>query len=93
MTPFRIVLPILAIAVVLLIVLLGSTSQAFGLLGQELGISQRDVRVFENFSDSSANDNTSPSPMFPGATGLELSLWKGVIEWGSGPHGDGSGLP
>ncbi len=75
----------------MLIVSGGRVAHAFTLLGQELGFGQRDVRVFDNFSDTTAHDNTLPDAMFPGAIGLELSLWKGMIEWGSGPHGDGSG--
>ena len=29
---------------------------------------------------------------FPGVTGLQLALWKGAVDWGTG-HGDGSGDP
>src|SRR5262249_35864637 len=56
-----------------------------------LGETQRDVRVFDNFLDSTANDNTTPAAQFPGWTGVELALWKAIVEWGSLPHGDGTG--
>ena len=51
------------------------------------------MRVFNNFLDASANDNTTPDPSFPGATGAPLAIWKGIVEWGSELHGDGSGDP
>ena len=51
------------------------------------------MRVFDNFEDPTAGDNTTPDPNFPGWTGAELAIWKAAVEWGSGPHGDGSGDP
>lgn len=60
-------------------------------MGSDLRVNERDVRVFNNFADSTANDNNTPSSQFPGQTGLELAMWKGVVEWGSLAHGDGSG--
>ena len=71
----------------------GSSTLGFTVTGEELSLVERDARVFNNFVDGTSNDNRTIDPMFPGADGLELSLWKGVIEWGSGPHGDGSGDP
>src|SRR5262249_2159541 len=49
--------------------------------------------VFDNFLDATANDNTTPASQFPGWTGVELAVWKGISEWASLPHGDGSGDP
>ena len=66
---------------------------AYSLVGDALGLHQRDVRVFDNFTDVSANDNTTPHPSFPGYTGAELALWKASVEWGSELHGDGQGDP
>ncbi len=68
-------------------------SRAFTKNGDQLGLGQRDVRVFDNFADPSANDNTTPDPQFPGQLGAELAIWKAVVEWGSGPHGNGTGDP
>ena len=65
-------------------------SQGFSLLGHSLGQTQRDFRIFDDFVDTQANNNTSLEPNFPGYTGAVLALWKGAVEWGSGPHGDGS---
>jgi hypothetical protein len=62
-------------------------------LGWSLGLDQRDVRVFDNFADPEANDNTTADPNWPGYTGAELAVWKAVVEWGSLLHGDGSGDP
>ena len=42
---------------------------AFNLLGGSLGQGQRDFRVFNNFSDPTANNNTTPHVNFPGALG------------------------
>lgn len=66
---------------------------AFTLTGTNLVFDQRDVRVFDNFTDSSANDNTTADPEFPGATGAELAIWKAVVEWQCDPHGTGGGDP
>lgn len=94
MKAYRIVLPSLALGAATLLLAPGPTSQAtFTLTGQSLGISQRDFRVFNNFSDAASNNNVTPDPMFPGYDGAELAIWKGVVEWGSLPHGDGSGDP
>ena len=74
-----------------LLVLPARESQAFSRLGSNLSVNERDVRVLNNFSDASANDNTTPSSQFPGQTGAALALWKGVVEWGSQAHGNGTG--
>ena len=63
----------------------------YSLLGSSLGPGQRDVRLYNNLTDSTANNNNTPHPMFPGWLRAELAMWKGVVEWGSLPHGDGSG--
>jgi hypothetical protein len=55
-----------------------------------LGLDQRDVRVLNNFSDPSANDNTTPHPDFPSVTGATRALWKAYLEWSSVPFA-GSG--
>ena len=68
-------------------------ARAFTVIGPPLGLSQRDVRVFDNFTAPQANDNVTPHPSWPGATGVELAVWKAVAEWGSERHGDGSGDP
>lgn len=59
------------------------------LTGDVLELTQRDFRVFNNFTDPEANDNQVPDPDYPGATGAVLAIWKGVAEWGSRPHGTG----
>jgi hypothetical protein len=68
-------------------------SGAFSKTGENLSVAQRDFRVFDNFADATANDNTTPAAMFPGFLGAEMALWKGGVEWGSTLHGDGSGDP
>ena len=68
---------------------------AFATSGDSLGLDQRDFRVFDNFTDPTANDNVIPHPNFPGYTGAVMAIWKAHCEWGSGPRagnglGDGS---
>ena len=93
MKTLSLVLPSMALAAATLMLLPASESQAFSLTGSSLGLNQRDFRLRNNFSDSATNNNTTPSPMFPGALGVFLATWKGAAEWGSVPHGDGSGDP
>lgn len=69
------------------------TSEGFSLIGFSLSQSQRDFRVFNNFSDASANNNQTPHPNFPGAQGAVMAIWKGSVEWGSSLHGNGNGDP
>lgn len=61
--------------------------------GWMLGLDQRDFRVFNSFPGNAANNNQVPDPQFPGQLGAPLAIWKGVAEWGSVAHGDGSGDP
>jgi hypothetical protein len=91
MKPQRLLLPAAA-AGALAALLLPTDTNAFDLNGSSLSIqSQRDVRIFNNFSDSTATDNMQTHPMFPGYVGAEMAIWKACIEWGSTLHGDGSG--
>jgi hypothetical protein len=59
----------------------------------ELNANLCDFRVHDNFTDPSANDNTTPDARFPGATGVELAAWKAYTEWGSRAWVDGGGDP
>lgn len=68
-------------------------SAAFNLNGSQLSLSQRDFRVFNNFTAPQANDNTTLDPNFPNATGAVLAIWKASVEWGSTLHGNGAGDP
>jgi len=66
---------------------------AFEVFGDVLDLTQRDFRVFNNFTGAFANDNLVPDPDFPGSLGATLALRKGVAEWGSGPRGSGTTDP
>jgi len=68
-------------------------SEGYTFIGGSLSTSQRDVRLFDNFNDSAANNNSQTDTNFPGYTGAEMALWKGVVEWGSETHGNGNGDP
>jgi hypothetical protein len=55
---------------------------------------QRDVRVFNNFTDPQANNNTGVDNNWPGYDGAELAIWKGCTEWSSEKHNNnGNGDP
>lgn len=70
------------------------TSRAFTTIGGSLGQAQRDVRVFDNFTDAQANNNVTPDANWPGYTGVEMSVWKACGEWSSQLHGGtGAGDP
>ncbi|MEZ6014581.1 MAG: matrixin family metalloprotease [Planctomycetota bacterium] len=70
-----------------------SAADGFTLTGWSLDLTQRTFRVFNNFTDTEANNNTTPDPNFPGATGAVLALWKASVEWSAALHGDGNGDP
>lgn len=72
---------------------LPSSSKAYTTIGGNLGVGQRDYRVFNNFTDPEANNNTTPDANFPGAQGVAMALWKANLEWGSRLHGNGNGDP
>ena len=63
-----------------------TATNAFTLLGFNLGLGQRDLRVFNNFTDATANNNTTPHAMYPGYDGAEMAMWKGAVEWRSRPE-------
>ncbi len=74
-------------------VLAPTRGEAYVIVGTGLAPDQRDVRVYNNFTDSTANDNVTPDANFPGALGAPLAIWKACVEWGSTLHGDGNGDP
>jgi hypothetical protein len=74
--------------------LLPTESVGWSTIGGSLSQSQRDLRVFDNFGDTQANNNTTPDANWPGYTGAELAIWKGAVEWSSVVHGaTGAGDP
>ncbi len=87
------VLPATALGGAALLLLPAQPAEAFSKIGESLSEAQRDVRVFDNFADATANDNAVSPSQFPGWTGVELAVWKAVVEWGSRLHGNGTGDP
>ncbi len=66
----------------------------FSTIGGNLSLSQRDVRVFDNFTMATANNNVTPDANWPGYTGCEMTIWKACGEWASELHGlNGTGDP
>lgn len=93
MKQLRILLPCAAAATAALLVLPTDT-EAFTTLGTNLNVAnERDVRVFNNFTDPTANADTTVDPNFPGYDGAERAIWKACVEWGSRLHGSGGGDP
>jgi len=72
---------------------LAPETQGFSKIGGSLGATQRDFRIFNNFTDATANDNTNSTNSFPRFDGAEMAIWKGVVEWGSTLHHIGNGDP
>ncbi len=62
-------------------------------LGGSLALDQRDLRVCNNFTDPTANDNTQTDLEFPGAQGATLAIWKAAMEWSSRSFGTGLADP
>ena len=85
-------LPTVAVCTAALLLFPAQQARGFSKLGSNLSVDERDLRVFDNFSDAATNNNTTEHPNFPGYTGAELAIWKGAAEWGTG-HGNGSGDP
>lgn len=88
----RAIPPLLLIGSVLTLALVPG-GEGYSLLGHDLDLGTRDFRVFNDFEDLTANDNTAPHDNFPGALGATQAIWKAGVEWGSSLHGDGSGDP
>jgi len=92
MRPISLFLPTLLCGATALL-LAPRPAEGFVLLGGELALPLRHVRVHDNFTDPESNTNTTPHRSFPGFTGPALAVWKAAAEWGSEPHGDGLGDP
>lgn len=88
----RLGLPVLALAGAASVIA-PSAAEGYTLTGWSLALSQRTFRIFNNFTDAEANNNTVPDSNFPGAFGADMALWKACIEWSSALHGDGNGDP
>ena len=89
----NLILPAIALSIGGAFLIPAQTVEAYSLLGWSLPQSQRDFRVYNNFTDTAANNNQTPDPAFPGYQGAVMAIWKGCVEWGSRLHGDGSGDP
>ena len=58
-------LPAAAVGTALFFIAPGQT-RAFSTIGGSLGLPQRDFRMFNNFTNNAANNNTTEHPSFPG---------------------------
>lgn len=92
MLTIRFALPSAALAAAA-VMLAPTPTRAYSVFGDTLDLTQRDYRIWNNFTDPEANDNQSADPDYPGAFGAALAIRKGVAEWGSGPHGKGTSDP
>ncbi|PCH83586.1 MAG: hypothetical protein COB96_00505 [Planctomycetota bacterium] len=66
-------------------------ASAWSTIGGNLGLSQRDFRIYDDFQDATCHDNTTVHPNWPQYTEIEMSAWKSGAEWGARPFGDGTG--
>jgi len=73
--------------------LLPTRTEAFTVIGGSLGLTQRDFRVFNNFTDPTANNNLVADANFPGYLGVGMAMWKANLDWSSRLHGNGNGDP
>ena len=89
----NLLLPSLALGGAALLLGPAPVSEGYSLIGDSLGQSQRDFRIYNNFSKAITNDNVTPDDNFPGHQGAVMAIWKGCIEWGSELHGSGNGDP
>lgn len=90
----QLLLPVVALGTAAVFLTSGAQeAQGWSLIGGSLNLGQRDFRVFNNFTGSTDNNNQTPDANFPGYQGAVMAIWKGSVEWGSEPHGDGSGDP
>ena len=90
----QVILPVLALGVGgAFLFSAAQEAEGYTLIGGSLSQSQRDFRVFNNFTGASDNNNQTPDPQFPAYQGADMAIWKGVVEWSSIAHGDGSGDP
>lgn len=88
----KLILPTAALGLAA-VLLVPTQSDAAAGIGTLLTTSQRHFKIFDNFTDAQANNNTTPDTNFPGYTGVEMAIWKGGVEWGSRLHGTGNGDP
>jgi PKD repeat protein len=86
------VLPALALGAAAILFAPTENVLGYSTIGGSLSAeAQRDVRVYNNFSDAASNDNTTIHSNWPGWDGAELALWKATAEWGAELFGDGTG--
>jgi hypothetical protein len=87
-------LPAIALGALATLVSFPAQSEAFVTFGFSLSTDQRDIRVFNNFTDSGSNNNNLADPNWPGYVGAPLAIWKAATEWASEPHNNnGAGDP
>jgi hypothetical protein len=87
------VLPVAALGTAAAMLVPVEQTEGYSLLGFQLPTTQRDFRVWNNFTDSTANNNNVPNAQFPGYQGAVMAIWKGCVEWQSIAHGNGGGDP
>ena len=89
----HLILPAAGLGLGALLLLPAQQAGAYTTIGGQLSQTQRDFRVFNNFTDNAANNNQTPDDQFPGYQGAVMAIWKASVEWGSELHGDGTGDP
>src|SRR5689334_11684987 len=75
------------------LLLWGVPGSGYSVAWPALSTAKRDLRVYDNFGDPQADDDTAPDARWPGWTGAPRAIWKGAAEWGSRRHATGGGDP
>jgi hypothetical protein len=86
----QLILPALALGATAAL-LVSEEAVGYSTIGGSLGQTQRDFRLYNNFTAASANNNTTADANWPGYDGAEMAIWKACGEWASELHG-GNGL-
>ena len=74
----NLILPVIALGAAAVLLTPGS-SNGWSTIGGSLSQSQRDFRTYNNFTDSSANNNQTPHSQFPGAQGAVMAIEDGMV--------------
>jgi hypothetical protein len=85
-------LPAMTLATAAVLLIPAKPAEGYTTIGGSLDHTRRHFRVFNNFTDPTANSNQTPHVNFPGALGATMAIWKASIEWGT-LHGTGTGDP
>jgi len=89
----RLLLPAGVAGLTALVLVPSQPLRGFSTIGGSLPLSERQFRIFNNFSDVQANDNQTPHPDIAGGVGAFMSIRKGAYEWNNRTFASGTSDP